>query len=162
MKARSTFVPPAAQSIGAAPSSRNGQPGGRAGNQGPVRSQLALESRWQRKIDEIVVLSQARSGLSGEPDETPTAPGVRRSRRLGARIDAALDEVAAIEEALARLDDGSYGICVGCDRPMEAEWLIETPETQHCPDCSLRLVSWHKDTHRERRQVRRPAAACTP
>jgi RNA polymerase-binding transcription factor DksA len=127
-----------------------------------VRWQQALESRWQRKIDEVIVLSRARGGLSSGAGDGRVAQGVQRSRRLGARIDAALDEVAAIEEALARLADGSYGTCAGCDRPMAAEWLTETPETRYCPDCSLRLMSWQpKATHRERQQAQRPAAACT-
>jgi DnaK suppressor protein len=162
MSVRSTSLPTfrTAESTAVAPRPRAGHGGG-AGRPGALRWQQALQSKWQRKIDEVIVLSRARGGLSSEAGEGRAAAGVRRSRRLGARIDAALDEVAAIEEALARLDDGSYGTCAGCDRPMAAEWLTETPETQYCPDCSLRLLSWQpKATQRERPQAQRPAAAC--
>ena len=126
---------------------------GSAGRPGPRRWKLALESRWQRKIDEVVILSQARSGAFAQ-DETATPPGVRQTRKLAARIDAALDEVTAIEEALARLDDGSYGTCAGCDRPMPVEWLADTPETRYCPDCSLCLVSWQPLSQRKAAGVR--------
>lgn len=146
MSARSTSLPATVESAKAArrPRNRGGSPGG----PGPGRWKLVLEVRWQRKIDEVIILSQARSGLSGEPAETPATPGVRQSRRLRARIDAALDDVAAIEDALARLDDGSYGACAGCERPMAAEWLADTPEARYCPDCSLRLVSWQPSSQR--------------
>jgi DnaK suppressor protein len=151
MNATSITVQATPESTTVAPRPRDTD-GGTAGQPGPGRWKLALESRWQRKIDEVVILSQARSGVSDEPDEAVAAPWGRRSRRLGARIDAALDDVAAIEEALARLDEGSYGTCAGCDRPMAAEWLADTPETRYCPDCSLRLVSWQPPpAHRKRR-----------
>lgn len=159
MNARLTSLSAIVDSAAAAPRPR-GSEGGSAGRPGRGRGQwkLVLETRWQRKIDEVVVLSQARSGLSGESAETVPVPGVRRSRRLGARLDAALDQVAAIEEALARLDDGSYGTCAGCDRPMAAEWLAETPETRYCPDCSLRLVSWRAACLHRAEGAQRPGA----
>jgi len=158
MNARSTSLPATVESTAAAPRPRNSRGASRPG---PGRWKLALESRWQRKIDEVVILSQARSGVS-EYDETATPPAVRPARKLGARIDAALDEVAAIEDALARLDDGSYGICAGCDRPMAADWLAEAPETRYCPDCSLHLVSWQPPARPKAAAARRadaPAAS---
>lgn len=154
MNARSTNL---AATVEPTPVTRSRTSGSERGP-GPGQWKLVLESRWQRKIDEVVILSQAHSGLASEPDETATTPGVRRSRRLGGRIDAALDEVAAIEEALARLNDGSYGICSGCDRPMAAEWLTDTPETRYCPDCSLRLVSWQPPSKRTADGVRQADA----
>jgi DnaK suppressor protein len=132
---------------------------------GAVRWRLALETRWQRKVDEVATLSRALRGLSEYPEETLAEPGVRRARRLGARIDGTLEGLAAIEDALARLDQGSYGICAGCDRPLAAEWLADEPETRYCPDCSLHLVSWQSPAVptagacRGRHQVRRPASA---
>jgi DnaK suppressor protein len=162
MSVRSTSLPTpnTVGSTAVAPRPRDGH-GGRAGTPGAVRWQQALQSKWQRKIDEVIVLSRARGGLSSDADQDRAVTEVGRSRRLGARIDAALDEVAAIEEALTRVDDGSYGTCAGCDRRMAAEWLTETPETQYCPDCSLRLLSWQpKATRQERPQAQRPAAAC--
>lgn len=116
-----------------------------------ARWRLALESRWERKIDEIVVLSRAGCGLPGDPDDTVGY----ESRRLSARIAGNYEELAAIEEALARLADGSYGVCLGCDQPMEDEWLAEGPATRFCPDCSLRLVSWHPRSEQKAESVQR-------
>ena len=124
---------------------------GIARNADLARWRPALESRWQRKIDEIVVLSRAGCGLSGDPDDTVGY----QAGRLGARIARNYDELAAIEEALGRLADGSYGVCSGCDQPMGDEWLAEGPATRYCPDCSLRLVSWQPRSEQKAVSVER-------
>ncbi|MEV5106859.1 TraR/DksA C4-type zinc finger protein [Streptomyces massasporeus] len=45
-----------------------------------------------------------------------------------------------IEEAFARIDDGSYGICVGCAKPVPAERLEILPYTRHCVACQRRTA----------------------
>jgi RNA polymerase-binding transcription factor DksA len=44
----------------------------------------------------------------------------------------------AILEALARLDDGSYGVCAGCAQPIPYGRLLVMPETKHCVTCGAR------------------------
>jgi DnaK suppressor protein len=100
----------------------------------------ALNSAWERKIDEVIVLSMASGGLPSDDECGPPDQGVQVSRRLHTRTERAYHEVAAIEEAIARVDAGTYGICDGCGHTMSDEWLAEMPETQYCPDCSLRHV----------------------
>ena len=41
----------------------------------------------------------------------------------------------AVEAALARLDDGSFGACVRCGRPIAPERLEALPWAAHCIDC---------------------------
>lgn len=43
--------------------------------------------------------------------------------------------LAAVEAALARLDDGTYGRCVRCGRPIAPERLDALPWAAHCIDC---------------------------
>jgi DnaK suppressor protein len=43
--------------------------------------------------------------------------------------------LAEVEAALARLDDGSYGICVRCRRPIAPERLDALPWAAHCIEC---------------------------
>ncbi|MFK4147041.1 TraR/DksA C4-type zinc finger protein [Streptomyces sp. NPDC004065] len=43
-----------------------------------------------------------------------------------------------IDEAFARIEDGTYGTCVGCARPVPAERLEILPYTRHCVPCLRR------------------------
>ena len=42
----------------------------------------------------------------------------------------------AIEAAIARLDDGTYGVCVRCGAQIPAERLEAVPWTPYCVACS--------------------------
>lgn len=46
--------------------------------------------------------------------------------------EAALSDVRA---ALARFDDGSYGLCTTCGAPIEPERLATRPQVLHCSFC---------------------------
>ena len=45
------------------------------------------------------------------------------------RLDA---ELADVERALAKLDDGTYGICEACGRPIERDRLDAYPAARFC------------------------------
>ena len=45
-----------------------------------------------------------------------------------AEIDRDLDELRAIDAALLRVADGSYGVCEACDRPIDVKRLNLTPQ----------------------------------
>ena len=45
-----------------------------------------------------------------------------------------------IEDAFTRIDDGTYGICVGCAKPVPAERLEILPYTPHCVACQRRAA----------------------
>lgn len=47
-------------------------------------------------------------------------------------------DLAAINEALAKIDDGSYGICMNCGKPqiIEIKRLKAFPEAKTCMKCS--------------------------
>jgi RNA polymerase-binding protein DksA len=44
--------------------------------------------------------------------------------------------LASIDEALERLDAGTYGACTSCGKPIGAERLEALPWTATCIDCS--------------------------
>jgi DnaK suppressor protein len=52
------------------------------------------------------------------------------------RTDGHLFQV--IEEALARIRNGSYGVCVVCHKPIAKARLEAVPWTRHCRDCKER------------------------
>ena len=102
----------------------------------------ALERLWRRKLDEVIALSQQfydsplghRTHLMNETVASPS--------QVCSRIDQAYQELANIDDAIASVDNGSHGVCGGCDCRMADEWLAEDPRVRYCPDCSLLLVSW--------------------
>jgi DnaK suppressor protein len=43
--------------------------------------------------------------------------------------------LAQVEDALRRLDEGTFGACIRCGRPIAAERLEAIPWAAHCIDC---------------------------
>jgi len=41
-----------------------------------------------------------------------------------------------VEHALAKLDDGTYGLCEGCNQPIPEARLEAKPAARHCIDCA--------------------------
>ncbi|MEU6683060.1 TraR/DksA C4-type zinc finger protein [Streptomyces sp. NPDC046832] len=70
-------------------------------------------------------------------DETGLSPDDHLLLAQRAAMERALKE---IEEAFMRVDDGSYGICVGCAKPVPAERLEILPYTRHCVACQRRTA----------------------
>jgi DnaK suppressor protein len=40
-----------------------------------------------------------------------------------------------VEEAIGKLDEGQYGICLDCEELISEERLAVIPFTSHCVDC---------------------------
>lgn len=53
-------------------------------------------------------------------------------------------ELQAIDAALRRLADGSYGVCTDCGGEVDLERLRAEPEAARCIDCQRR----HEKTYR--------------
>ncbi|CAL9348697.1 TraR/DksA C4-type zinc finger protein [Streptomyces sp. NPDC057838] len=45
-----------------------------------------------------------------------------------------------IDEAFGRIEQGTYGTCLGCGRPIPAERLEILPYTRHCVACQRRAL----------------------
>jgi RNA polymerase-binding transcription factor DksA len=46
-----------------------------------------------------------------------------------------------IEEAFARVENGSYGACLGCGKPVPGERLEILPYTRYCVACQRRAAA---------------------
>ena len=44
--------------------------------------------------------------------------------------------LASIDDALKRIEDGTYGICTNCGRPISEERLEALPWAELCIDCA--------------------------
>ena len=87
-----------------------------------------------------------------------------QQRDLALRDHNAL-HLEAVLAALARLDDGTYGACLRCDRPIAPERLDALPWAAHCIDCQ-RIVAPRRltmdDADPARHDRRRPRCGRDP
>jgi DnaK suppressor protein len=101
----------------------------------------ALLLQRQSLLEQLITLrggevgrAQASSEHFATRDDTPAAANSARD------LEFALDahdtaEIAAVNAALQRLEDGSYGECVDCGRPIAEARLKVAPEAARCIHC---------------------------
>lgn len=44
-----------------------------------------------------------------------------------------------VEDALRKMDKGTYGICEKCNKQIEPQLLEVDPESRYCRDCKLKM-----------------------
>lgn len=71
-------------------------------------------------------------------EETPQSPD---ARLMSAQQDAIRRVLEEIDEAYARVDDGTYGTCLGCAAPVPPERLEILPHTRFCVACQRRAAA---------------------
>lgn len=45
------------------------------------------------------------------------------------------NSIQQVEAALARIDDGTYGVCLKCEEEISEKRLLAKPEAPFCTDC---------------------------
>ena len=122
------------------------------------RSDLA-ELRQTLLERRTALLEEIRSQLANAGEES-YAELAGQLRDLGdeAAADVLLDtrladierdvrEVEAIREALTRIDQGGYGVCVDCGEDIALERLKAQPTAQRCIRCQEIWERTHADEH---------------
>jgi len=71
-----------------------------------------------------------------EQDSKERAVQQENDEVLNALEKEALSELRAIERALARIDNGSYGRCQSCGNDIATARLNALPYTDHCIECA--------------------------
>ena len=116
---------------------RNKSSGGSGVNQRQVRVfQRLLVSRGQELLDEAErTVGGMTDSKENFPDPTDRA-SLESNRNAMLRIrDRERKLITKIEEALKRIDDGSYGLCESCGGPIGLDRLKARPVTTLCIDC---------------------------
>lgn len=104
-------------------------------DQQDVRSQL---EQMLRELDSATSTLEAEgAGESSELshlDQHPadTATEISDADRENAVIEAAAHQRAQVVAAIVRLDDGTYGTCIDCGRPIPQARLEVRPEAARC------------------------------
>ena len=109
-----------------------------------VRARLEADERETRERLESmqgdfagVVDAQADVATDDEHDPEGATIAFERAR-VAALVDQARQHLADIDAAVSRLDDGSYGSCERCGRPIEGERLAARPVARTCMTCASR------------------------
>ena len=99
--------------------------------------------RYEKRLqDRLAELSERLEGIEDDLEE-PADPDIeeRATEREGDEVleslgQAGLVEVRLIQAALARITDGTYGVCVACGEPISMERLDVLPHTPICKNCA--------------------------
>jgi DnaK suppressor protein len=103
-----------------------------------------LESERKRLIEEM---EQIKSSIRSADERREGSPFGKReeeateSYELERRLTlekSIRDQLAAVEHALQKFEDGTYGLCDKCGRPIPPERLEALPQASLCLDCKAR------------------------
>jgi len=102
-----------------------------------------LEEERRRVVDALEYLHKENPGSIEDEVEDETVDNhlaETATATLDREIDYTLEEhsegvLAAIDGALSRIEDGTYGTCVNCGREIPAERLAARPWATLCIDC---------------------------
>ena len=97
------------------------------------------QSLLARRADLTAELARIEDQLDDEP---PKDWEDRSAERQGDEVLEAmgqhdLTELRAIDAALARIEDGSYGICAKCGNDISTERLDAVPTAALCRNCAV-------------------------
>jgi RNA polymerase-binding transcription factor DksA len=82
-----------------------------------------------------LVAASADSNADDEHDPEGATIGFERAQ-LQATVDQVRDRLAALDDAIRREAEGTYGTCERCGRPIGAERLAALPATTRCIGCA--------------------------
>ncbi len=114
---------------------------------GEMLFQLRRDTR--RKVEDYR-RDQEQESNPGPADSIDSAESTEEVETHAALISAAEEKLRYVDEALTRLEEGRYGICVGCRLPIPLERLRAIPFAAYCVDCqktrNRRRPDWAQGT----------------
>jgi DnaK suppressor protein len=93
-----------------------------------------LLARERELVDDIARFeNEARESRAAEVED-PIDQVVSSENKAASFQESTLaaQTLKQVRDALRRIDDGSYGICIDCDRPIEPARLEAVPWTPYC------------------------------
>ncbi|WP_176086836.1 TraR/DksA C4-type zinc finger protein [Martelella sp. HB161492] len=95
----------------------------------------------QRKHEILGRLTKIDSDLGRmkNPDSAERATEAENDEVLEEFGQVGADEMRAIDAALERIEEGTFGICVNCGKPISSERLEAVPYTPFCKKCAAEL-----------------------
>lgn len=100
-----------------------------------------MRKQLQAKRKEVVEgVSRAREMGSVETESGAPDIADRATSAFQREFSFSLSEnegkmLLMIDEALARIDNGRFGVCMHCEQPIERQRLLAVPWAKHCIAC---------------------------
>ncbi|GAW49869.1 MULTISPECIES: TraR/DksA family transcriptional regulator [unclassified Nocardioides] len=99
-----------------------------------------LEQERRRTTDRLAALRDEHRGFvdasrdtNADDEHDPEGATIAFEReQVGALVRLAEEHLREVDAALARVDDGTYGVCTVCGRPIPAERLEVRPTALTC------------------------------
>lgn len=107
-----------------------------------VRDALAAEreatsARIAAMTAGLADLAAAVADSNADDEHDPEGATIAFEReQLAALVDQARRQLADLDHALARLAEGSYGVCESCGGPIALERLAARPAARTCISCA--------------------------
>lgn len=101
-----------------------------------LRRRLHARRSTLRRASDHAVAEAAALRTEREPDWPDAAALATSAALLEALSDTERAELARVDDALTRLERGTYGVCVTCGVRIELDRLEAVPETDRCARCA--------------------------
>jgi RNA polymerase-binding protein DksA len=95
---------------------------------------LAQVETLTREFEAMVAASESSNADDEHDPEGATIAFERQ--QIAALLEQAHRRLAEIDDAFARREAGTYGVCENCGRPIGAERLAARPAARTCIDCA--------------------------
>jgi RNA polymerase-binding protein DksA len=103
-----------------------------------------LEAERQAALDRLAALERDHAGIvdaahSANPDDEHDPEGATvayEREHVAALLDQTRDQLARVDLALRRIDEGTYGLCERCGKPIAAGRLEARPTATTCITCA--------------------------
>ena len=102
---------------------------------------LAEQARAGQRVAalerEFAGLAEAAGAAGTDDEHDPEGATLAFERQhVAALLEAAREQVATVDAALRRLDEGRYGVCDRCGRPIGDDRLAARPAATACIQCA--------------------------
>jgi DnaK suppressor protein len=104
---------------------------------------VAERTQLLGQVEDLDAEADVKNWREGGFDDDPADAGSASFERETAQSLSlhARGLLSQIDDALRRLDDGSFGVCVSCDRRIDFERLDAIPYSTQCMECRRRQES---------------------
>jgi DnaK suppressor protein len=106
----------------------------------------AMKAEINIDVEQTLTEMTSQTGNIPDPNDRASMESDRSFElRIRGRERKLMDKV---EEALLRIDDGSFGVCAGCGEDIAVKRLQARPVAKYCIDCKTRQEQREKEQGR--------------